>query len=177
VRSMAIEMSSKPRMGGGAVNALPRSEPAAHSCFFPPLRNQKAPVPFMRGRVGTSEPLIFGASMIRTSQTTLQTTAFAAALLVAPLMAFAQSNPTGNLGSNGSATATPPTANAPVSGLQAGDATAVPPPPSGAAQNPRVPGATGQTVVPGTNSTVGGDRPATGAAKTGGAATSDGSGK
>jgi hypothetical protein len=107
----------------------------------------------------------------------LQATAYVAVLMAAPLMALAQSNPTGNLGSNNSATATPPTANAPMSGLQAGDATAVPRPPSGAAQNPRVPGATGQTVVPGTNSTVAGDRPATGSARTGGAGTSDGSGK
>ena len=109
---------------------------------------------------------------------TLRTSMLAAAILAAPLAAFAQSNnPTGNLGSNNSATATPPTADTPSSGLHTGDANAIPPAPSAAAQNPHVPGATGQTVVPGTTSTVAGDRPATGNAKTGGANPSDGSGK
>jgi hypothetical protein len=106
---------------------------------------------------------------------TMRTTLLAAAIFATPFMAFAQSNnPTGNLGSNSSTTATPSTANSPSSGLHTGDANARPKPVSGAAMNPRVPGATGQTVVPGTSSSIAGDRPATANSKTGGAA---GSGK
>jgi hypothetical protein len=101
---------------------------------------------------------------------TIRTSLLVAAIFAAPLAAFAQSNnPMGNLGSNGSTTATPPTANSPSSGMHTGDANAMPKPATGAAQNPHVPGATGQTVVPGTNSTVAGDRSATVNSKTNGA--------
>jgi hypothetical protein len=102
----------------------------------------------------------------------------AAAIFAAPLAGFAQSNnPTANLGANKSDTATSPTADTPTSTLHSGDAKAVPAMPNSAAQNPHVPGATGQAVVPGTNSTVAGDRPATANSKTGGAGSSSGSGK
>jgi hypothetical protein len=96
----------------------------------------------------------------------LRNSILSAAILAAPLAAFAQSNPTGNLGSNNSATATKPTADARSSPLHAADANAAKRPPNAAAQNPHVPGATGQTVVPGTNSTVAGDRAATATSKT-----------
>jgi hypothetical protein len=96
---------------------------------------------------------------------TMRTTILAAAMLVTPLMVFAQSNnPTANMGVNQSPTSSG--TNAPGSGMTAADANAVPKQPSGAAMNPRVPGATGQAVVPGTNSTVAGDRPATANSKT-----------
>ena len=96
----------------------------------------------------------------------LRTSILTAAIFAAPLAAFAQSNPAGNLGSNSSPTATAPTANAPGVPMHAADATAATRPPSAAAQNPHVPGATGQTVIPGSNSTVAGDRAATATSKT-----------
>jgi hypothetical protein len=70
--------------------------------------------------------------------------------------AVAQSNPAGNLGSNNSVTASPGTADSPaVSGMNTGDAgsrgTATSNY-SGSAMNGSAPGATGQTVVPGTTS-------------------------
>jgi hypothetical protein len=99
----------------------------------------------------------------------LRATALSISVLALPAFAFAQSNPQGNLGSNNSVTATPRTANSPASTLHSGDATALPPAINPAAQNPNVPGATGRTVVPGTNSTVSGDRPATANSKTSGA--------
>jgi hypothetical protein len=109
---------------------------------------------------------------------TLRTSMLAAAIVASPLIALAQgNNPTGNLGSNDSVTATPPTANSPASGLHAADANATPQMTAGAERNQRVPGATGQTVVPGTTSTIAGDRQGTLATKTGTAAASDGSGK
>jgi hypothetical protein len=108
----------------------------------------------------------------------LRNSMLAAAIFAAPLTAFAQSNnPTANLGSNKSTTATPPTADTRSSTLHTGDANATPHAPGAAAQNPHVPGATGKTVVPGTTSTVAGDRSSTANAKTGSSATSDGSGK
>ncbi len=98
---------------------------------------------------------------------TLRTTALALLIGAAPLAAFAQSNnPAGNLGSNSSPTATAPTANAPGVPMHAADATAPVRTPSAAAQNPHVPGATGQSVVPGNNSTIAGDRSATATSKT-----------
>ncbi len=109
---------------------------------------------------------------------TLRNALLAAAIIAVPLTGFAQSsNPAGNLGSNNSTTASPSTANAPSSTLHSGDAKSTPPMPSAAAQNPHVPGATGKTVVPGTTSTIAGDRGSTANAKTGTAATSDGNGK
>jgi hypothetical protein len=108
----------------------------------------------------------------------LRNSMLAAAIFAAPLTAFAQSNnPTANLGSNNSATATPTTVDSPSSRLHTGDANATPPMSGTAVQNPHVPGATGKAVVPGTMSTVAGDRPSTANAKTGASAASDGSGK
>jgi hypothetical protein len=98
---------------------------------------------------------------------TVRTAILAAAIFAAPFTAFAQSNnPAGNLGSNSSPTATAPTANAPGVPLHAADASAATRPPSASAQNPHVPGATGNTVVKGTNSTVAGDSSATATSKT-----------
>jgi len=99
----------------------------------------------------------------------LASLALAATVLTIPLMAVAQSNPAGNLGSNNSETAAPNTADSPSSTLHSGDASAVPPTPSPGAQNPNIPGATGQTVVPGTSSTVSGSTQATENSKTDGA--------
>jgi hypothetical protein len=70
---------------------------------------------------------------------------------------MAQSNnPTGNQGSNSSVTASPGTAdNGAVSGMHTGDAGATRTTTSnygGSAMNPTAPGATGQTVVPGSTS-------------------------
>ncbi len=80
-----------------------------------------------------------------------------AALLAAPLTgAMAQnSNPAGNYGSNRSMTAAPGTAdNSAASGMNTGDAQSrgTVSSYSGGASDPRKPGATGRTVVPGSNS-------------------------
>ena len=80
-----------------------------------------------------------------------------AALLAAPLTgAMAQnSNPAGNYGSNRSATAAPGTADSTASsGMTTGDvhSRGTMQSYSGTAANPRVPGGTGRTVVPGSNS-------------------------
>lgn len=100
---------------------------------------------------------------------TLRTAMLAAAILASPLTAFAQSNnPTGNLGSNSSVTATAPTANShAVSGVNTADANANAKMPTAMEKSPVVPGATGRTVVPGSNSTVAGDRAGTVDTKTG----------
>jgi hypothetical protein len=98
---------------------------------------------------------------------TIRTSMLAAAIFAAPLTVFAQSNnPTANLGSNKSSTATSQTADTPSSALHSGDTTATLAMPSAAAQNPHVPGATGQAVIPGSTSTVAGDRSATTTSKT-----------
>ena len=79
-----------------------------------------------------------------------------AALLAAPLTgAVAQTNPAGNYGSNRSVTAAPRTAdNQAKSGMSTGDehARAAAGNYAGTASDPRTPGGTGRTVVPGSNS-------------------------
>lgn len=100
----------------------------------------------------------------------------AASLVAMPLAgALAQSNnPTGNYGSNQSMTASPGTAdNKAASGMNTADVNATPPRVSSQAKSNYVPGATGRTVVPGSNSTMAGDVPSSTAAKTG-ATASDG---
>jgi hypothetical protein len=105
----------------------------------------------------------------------LRNSMLAAAIFAVPLAASAQSNnPTANLGSNKSVTAAPQTADSQSSTMRTGDANATPPAHSTAAQNPHIAGATGKTVVPGTTSTVAGDRPSTANAKTGSSTASDG---
>jgi hypothetical protein len=97
----------------------------------------------------------------------------AAALLAAPVAtAMAQqNNPAGNLGSNRSATATPGTAdNSAASTMTTGDAGAHGPSANthgGAATNHNVPGATGHTVVPGSNSSQASSAPSTARERTG----------
>jgi hypothetical protein len=82
----------------------------------------------------------------------------AASLIAAPLaVAVAQqNNPTGNMGSNNSATASPGTADShAASGMSTGDAGArstATSPYRGSASNSTMSGATGQTVVPGSTS-------------------------
>jgi hypothetical protein len=104
----------------------------------------------------------------------------AAGLLAIPLGAAMaqQNNPTGNLGSNRSVTASPGTAdNGSASTMSTGDANS-----RGTAMNTyggpstnnTVPGATGHTVVPGNNSSQASAAPSTMQEKTGGT-TSDGS--
>jgi hypothetical protein len=101
------------------------------------------------------------------------------AFLATPMLAIAQgNNPTGNMGSNRSDTSagtnvdktqTPGMGTADVRpGVNA-------PKSSAAAKDNMVPGATGKTVVPGSNSTVAGDQSGTSAVKTG--QTNAGSGK
>jgi hypothetical protein len=83
----------------------------------------------------------------------------ASTLLIAPVAtAMAQqNNPTGNMGSNRSVTASPGTAdNKPASGMNTGDNSTRTTGTSnygGAAMNSTTPGATGKTVVPGSTST------------------------
>jgi len=99
---------------------------------------------------------------------TLRTVMLAATILAAPFAAFAQSNnPAGNMGSNSSVTATPPTANSTAAGMNTGDVKATAKTPGAMERSPSVPGATGNTVVPGSNSTVAGDHAGTANAKTG----------
>lgn len=99
----------------------------------------------------------------------------AASLVAMPLAgALAQSNPTGNLGSNTSSTASPGTADdKAVSGLETGDAKAKHARPVRMARNPSTskptdstPGATGRTIVRGDSSTIQGDAAATAQQKT-----------
>jgi hypothetical protein len=73
----------------------------------------------------------------------------AVSLMAAPLTAaMAQSNnPTGNMGSNNSATASPTTAGSPAPGVSTTTGNY-----SGSAMNSTTPGATGKTVVPGSTS-------------------------
>lgn len=100
-------------------------------------------------------------------------------LLATPVLAIAQgNNPTGNMGSNRSETS----AGTNVDKTQKpgmGTADVKPgvnaPMPSAAAKDNMAPGATGTTVVPGSNSTVSGDKTGTSAGKTG--QTTTGSGK
>jgi len=107
-----------------------------------------------------------------------QTLFFAASMLAAPAMgALAQSaNPAGNYGSNRSVTASPGTADSQsASGMHTGDvgsgSTYSPTRPMtrGMAANPNKPGATGQAVVPGNNSTASDTYGATRNTQTGGA--------
>ncbi len=100
---------------------------------------------------------------------TLQNLILTASLTAVPAAGvLAQSNPTGNLGSNKSITAAPGTAddNA-ISGLNSGDANAKRPHPTQAARDRKMPGSTGSTVVPGNSSTVSGNQAATVEQKTG----------
>jgi hypothetical protein len=103
----------------------------------------------------------------------------AAGLLAIPLGAAMaqQNNPTGNLGSNRSITASPGTAdNSSASTVTTGDAGSSTTTNSygGSSTNNTVPGATGHTVVPGNNSSQASAAPSTMQEKTGGT-TSDGS--
>jgi hypothetical protein len=97
----------------------------------------------------------------------------AAILAVPAAWALAQpTNPSGNQGSNRSVTATPGTSDSStMSPMHTGDVGSsgshAMPPPSMAATDPNKPGATGQTVVPGDNSTVAGTASATRTMQTG----------
>lgn len=95
--------------------------------------------------------------------------ALAASLAAIPFAAaLAQSNPTGNLGSNTSATASPGTADdKAASGLHTADVNAAHPLTTSAAKNYNPPGRTSRTAVHGTKSTVAADRAATTEQKTG----------
>jgi len=93
------------------------------------------------------------------------------ALLATPVLAIAQgNNPTGNMGANRSDTAGGTSADKmqkpgmATADVQSGANT---PKPTAMAQDSAAPGATGKTVVPGSNSTVSGDKSGTVAAKTG----------
>ena len=101
------------------------------------------------------------------------------ALLATPMLAIAQgTNPTGNMGSNRSDTATGTNVDkAQKPGLGTADVKpgVKAPEPTAAAKDNAVPGATGKTVVPGSSSTVSGNQSGTSAAKTG--QTNSGSGK
>jgi hypothetical protein len=89
-------------------------------------------------------------------------------LVAVPFGAIAQSNPTGNLGSNTSVTAAAGTADKKAaSGMSTGDVGAKSHHPPTSAANRRTPGGTGTSVVAGDNSTVRGDRAATIDQKTG----------
>src|ERR1700735_180424 len=103
-------------------------------------------------RIGTSLRRPQEEDMVSISRPVM----LAAVLVAAPLSTvFAQqNNPAGNMGSNTSITATPGTAdNKALSGMNTADSGAMPArPPSAAATNPYVPGATGKTVVPGSTS-------------------------
>lgn len=91
----------------------------------------------------------------------MRTAMLSAAILMTPLAAFAQTdNPMAHAGSNSSVTATSTTANPHAAATKVKS-------PMAMAKNPTVPGATGRTVVPGSNSTVAGDRAGTIETKTG----------
>jgi hypothetical protein len=97
----------------------------------------------------------------------------AAGLMAVPLAtAMAQQDPTANLGSNRSVTATPGTAdNSAVSTMTTGDSAArgtMTNTYGGSSTNNPTPGATGHTVVPGTMSSQASSAPATVQEKTGG---------
>lgn len=98
----------------------------------------------------------------------LRMSLMAIALLATPMLATAQSNnPTGNMGANRSDTAAGTSADKmqkPVGAVPSGAAA---PKSAGMANDGATPGATGTTVVPGSNSTVSGDKTGTTAAKTG----------
>jgi hypothetical protein len=103
-----------------------------------------------------------------------------AALFAAPLTgAMAQpNNPAGNYGSNRSMTATPGTADSKTgSGMNTGDVhtRGAMDSNSGAASNPRTPGGTGRTLVPGTNSNQASAATGTANARTDGSGTTGGS--
>jgi hypothetical protein len=108
--------------------------------------------------------------MLSTSRSLL----LAAGLMAVPLAtAVAQPNPTGNLGSNRSVTATPGTADShAASGLNTADGGARDTTNTygGAAKNSTAPGATGRTIVPGTNSSQANSSPSTAEQKSGGMA-------
>lgn len=93
------------------------------------------------------------------------------ALLAMPLAeAMAQSNPTGNYGSNRSATAGPITADKPGAGLSTADVGSSPHKKSRhhkVRPTHSATGRTGKTVVPGSHSTVTGDADATARAQSG----------
>ncbi len=96
----------------------------------------------------------------------------AAGLMGAPFAtAMAQTNPTGNLGSNRSVTASPGTADSrSASKLTTGDSTSrgtMTNTYGGASTSNTTPGATGRTVVPGTNSSQASAAPSTMQEKTG----------
>lgn len=100
-----------------------------------------------------------------------RTLILAASLMAVPMVAAMaqQNNPAGNMGSNQSSTASPGTAdNKAVSGMNTGDvgsrnkATS-----SGTAMNSTTPGATGHTVVPGSNSSQAGASAGTAEQKSG----------
>jgi hypothetical protein len=93
----------------------------------------------------------------------------AVSLVAIPLVgALAQNNPTGNLGSNKSVTASPGTAdNKAASGIDTGDVNAKHTRPKRVARNSSTPGGTGKTVVHGDKSTVKGDTAGTAEQKTG----------
>ncbi len=97
-----------------------------------------------------------------------------AATFIATPMAFAsaqQNNPTGNMGSNRSVTASPGTADSKAaSGLNSGDVNAHRTTGgnyAGSATNSTKPGATGRTVVPGTSSSQANSASGTAGQKTG----------
>lgn len=92
--------------------------------------------------------------------------AFAAALIAAPVAMAQSNNPTGNLGSNRSATASPGTADSTSStGMHTGDSRGGVSNYGGSSTSMGMtsgtPGSTGHTVVPGNNSTVASDHSAT----------------
>ena len=94
----------------------------------------------------------------------------AAVLLAMPLVnATAQNNPTGNYGSNRSATAGPVTGDKPGTGLNTADVSSSH---KKSIHKPRLtkrtPGGTGKTVVPESRSTIAGDADATAKAQSGG---------
>jgi hypothetical protein len=105
----------------------------------------------------------------------------AATLLIAPVgTALAQqNNPTGNMGSNRSVTASPGTADSKgASGMNTGDTGTHATGTSNygsSAMNSTAPGATGKTIVPGSTSSQANSSTGTAAQKSGGA--SDGGGK
>ena len=100
------------------------------------------------------------------------------ALFATPILALAQgSNPTGNMGSNRSDTATGTNVDKmakPGMGTADVQSSVNAPKPSAMAKDNMAPGATGTTVVAGSNSTITGSQTGTSAAKTGQTNTGDG---
>jgi len=104
----------------------------------------------------------------------------AASLIAMPMVgAMAQTNPAGNYGSNTSMTASPGTAdNSVASGMSTGDANSRPTSMKPGSTNEFKKGATGQTVVPGSNSSIASTGSNTATQKTGTtAASGEGGGK